>query len=212
MWIKADTDYRLYLIADYGIAQDSLPERVSQALAGGVTAVQLRAKELSTRKFYTLGEKLLVITRDHRVPLIINDRLDVALALGAAGVHLGQDDMPPDKARAVMGARFIIGVSARTYAEALSAEQQGADYIGVGAVFPTATKDDASFTPLTTVADIARQLSIPVLAIGGINAGNANAVLDHGVCGLCVAGAILNAPSPNLAAAELRALVHHRRR
>ncbi|MBT9134680.1 MAG: Thiamine-phosphate synthase [Firmicutes bacterium] len=154
---------------------------------------------------------MLALTTSCHVPLIINDRVDIAQALGAAGVHLGPDDLPADMARKILGQHCIVGVSARTRAEARLAAQQGADYVGVGAVFPTATKADATLTRLTVLAEIVGDLSIPVLAIGGIDASNAATILDHGADGLCVASAILKAASPRLAAAEIRNLVFSRR-
>ncbi|MBT9177138.1 MAG: Thiamine-phosphate synthase [Firmicutes bacterium] len=211
MWNKAATDYSLYLIADYGIAGVELLQLVQEALAGGVSIVQLRAKELNAREFCALGKEMLALTTSCHVPLIINDRVDIAQALGAAGVHLGQDDLPADMARKILGQHCIVGVSARTRAEARLAAQQGADYVGVGAVFPTATKADATHTGLTVLAKIVGDLSIPVLAIGGIDASNAATILDHGADGLCVASAILKAASPRLAAAEIRNLVLNRR-
>ncbi|MBT9154775.1 MAG: Thiamine-phosphate synthase [Firmicutes bacterium] len=211
MWNKAATDYSLYLIADYGIAGVELLQLVQEALAGGVSIVQLRAKALNAREFCALGKEMLALTTSCHVPLIINDRVDIAQALGAAGVHLGPDDLPADMARKILGQHCIVGVSARTRAEARLAVQQGADYVGVGAVFPTATKADATHIGLTVLAGIVGDLSIPVLAIGGIDASNAATILDHGADGLCVASAILKAASPRLAAAEIRNLVFSRR-
>ena len=211
MWNKAATDYSLYLIADRTLAPLDLPGRVEQALRGGVTVVQLRAKELNTREFCALGKAVLALTDSFHVPLVINDRVDVALAVGAAGVHLGQEDLSADMARNILGPHTIVGVSARTREEAQLAERQGADYVGVGAMFPTATKADASCTELSVLREIAAAISIPVLAIGGINANNAVRVLEGGAHGLCVASAILTADSPRLAAKELRALIIDRR-
>lgn len=211
MWDKAATDYSLYLIADYGIAGVELLKLVQEALVGGVSIVQLRAKELNAREFYALGKEMLALTTSCHVPLIINDRVDIAQALSAAGVHLGQDDLPADMAREILGQHCIVGVSARTQAEARLAVQQGADYVGVGAVFPTATKADATHTGFTVLAEIVGDLSIPVLAIGGIDASNASTILELGADGLCVASAILKAASPCLAAAEIRKLGLNRR-
>lgn len=204
MWNKERLDYSLYLIADHGITAGDFFDRVEQALLGGVSVVQLRAKELSARALFALGERVIALTNAHSAPLIINDRLDITLALGAAGVHLGQTDLPAGRARDVMGKDYIIGVSVGTRAEAQVAAEQGADYVGVGAIFPTATKTDAKLTPLAELADIARSIRLPVVAIGGITAGNAGEVLGCGVSGLCVAAGIMCVESPRVAAAELR--------
>jgi len=211
MWDKIAIDYSLYLIADRGLAPRDLRDRVEQALHGGVTVVQLRAKELNAREFCALGKAMLALTDAFRVPLVINDRLDIALAVGAAGVHLGQEDLSADTARKILGPQAIVGVSARTRREAQLAEGQGANYVGVGAIFPTATKADASCTELAVLREIAAAISIPVLAIGGISADNAWRVLESGAHGLCVASAILKADSPHLAARELRAVIDDRR-
>ncbi len=204
MWSKAKADCSLYLVADRSLVAEGFLDRVEQALIGGVSVVQLRAKELSGHEFYALGEAMLALTARFAVPLLINDRLDIALALGAAGVHLGQQDLPAARARHILSGERIVGVSARTLAEAQAAAAQGADYIGAGAVFPTTTKSDAEYIPLSILSDMARRVSIPVLAIGGITAANAALVRESGASGLCVASGIMCAASPRQAAAELR--------
>lgn len=203
MRAKKQLDYSVYLIADRGITAGDFLDRVEQALLGGVSLVQLRAKELSAREFFALGEQVLALTKSHAVPMIVNDRLDIALALGADGVHLGQQDLPAGRVRAIVGKDCILGVSVRTRIEAQQATEQGADYVGVGAIFPTSTKSDATLTPLTELAAIAGSTGLPVVAIGGITADNAMQVLQQGASGVCVASGILCAASPREAARVL---------
>lgn len=200
---------RLYLVTDRRLARGRGDEEVvTAALAGGVTAVQLRGKEMSTRELVAVGERLREITRRAGALFLVNDRLDVALAVEADGVHLGQDDLPLDRARRLAGRRFIIGISAENPREAQEAEAGGADYIGAGTVFPTGTKPDAGRPiGLDGLAAIVAAVKIPVVAIGGINAANAAAVLKTGATGIAVVSAIVAAADITAAAAELRHLL-----
>ncbi|MCL4426155.1 MAG: thiamine phosphate synthase [Firmicutes bacterium] len=200
---------RLYLVTDRRLSQGRGEEEVvTAALAGGVTAVQLRGKEMTTRQLVAVGERLREITRRVGALFLVNDRLDVALAVEADGVHLGQDDLPLDRVRRLAGRRFLIGISAENPREAQEAEAGGADYIGAGAVFPTGTKADAGHPiGLEGLAAIVASVKIPVVAIGGINAANAATVLKTGAAGIAVVSAIVAAPDVTAAAAELRHLL-----
>jgi thiamine-phosphate pyrophosphorylase len=200
-------NYELYAITDRRLAGGrSSAEVMEKAILGGVTLVQLREKEAGGRKMVEEAQALLQVTRRYGIPLIINDRLDVALAVGAEGVHLGQEDIPCRLARQILGPEKIIGVSASTVEEAVQAERDGADYLGVGAVFPTGTKADAGEAiGLDALAAIKARVKIPVVAIGGINAANAAQVAATGVDGLAVVSAIVAAADPEEAARRLLA-------
>jgi len=200
-------DCTLYLVTDAGLlAGRDFMSGVGEALAGGVTMVQLREKNLCGRSFYELAMAIRGLTRAYEAPLIINDRLDMALAVDADGVHLGQDDLPAKVARGLLGEGKLLGISAATLKEALLAEEQGADYVGVGAMFATTTKDDVRRVSLPQLLAIKQALAIPVVAIGGITAENARQVSATGVDGLCVAKAILGAKDIRAAAVEFRQL------
>ncbi len=189
----------------YGL---SALEIVAQALAGGVSIVQWREKKLPIREALAIAGEMRALCRAHDVPFIVNDRIDLALLLEADGVHLGQDDVPLLEARRVLGADRIIGISTGTFAEAEQAERDGADYIGVGAVYATATKDDAGEPIGTTlIAQIDRQLRVPQVGIGGINLNNAEPVLQAGAEGIAVVSAISEAADVKLAAHNLKQLV-----
>jgi len=168
---KAAIDYTLYLVTDRELFPGiKLAEAVEQAILGGVTMVQLREKNVSSRDFYTVAMEIKEITDRYNVPLIINDRLDIALAIDAAGLHVGQDDLPARVARrALAGTGKILGVSAATVAEALQAQVDGADYIGAGSVFTTGTKKDVRPIDRDELIRIRQAVNIPVVAIGGIN-------------------------------------------
>ncbi len=196
---------RLYVITDRRMAgQRSDEEIVRAALEGGATCIQLRAKELSTRQQVALGRLLRDLCHRWGRLFIVNDRLDVALAVQADGVHLGADDMPVAIARQMLGPDAVIGASAEDVAQARRAEQEGASYLGVGPVFPTATKPDAG-PPigLDRLAEIARAVNIPVVAIGGINRDNAPQVLKAGASGVAVISAVVAAPDPRAATQQL---------
>lgn len=199
-------DYSIYLVAQTNVCT---PERllkvVEDALRGGVTLVQLREKNAETGAFVATAQALSGLLKRYNTPLIINDRIDVALACDAAGVHLGQNDMPLGLARKILGFNKIIGISASNVQEAITAEQGGADYIGAGAVYATPTKTDAG-TPLglTGLKAITRAVKIPVVAIGGINVNNAALVRQQGASGVAVVSAVMAAVNPNAAALELK--------
>ncbi|WP_040411885.1 thiamine phosphate synthase [Desulfosporosinus sp. OT] len=201
-------DYSLYLVTDRSMLHErDLGQSIELAIQGGVTLVQLREKSVSTREFLQLAIRVKEITSHHRIPLIINDRLDIALAVDADGLHVGQDDLPLPKARELLGPRKIIGVSASTLAEALLAQQQGADYLGVGAIFSTSTKTDASEVSLEQLEIIKKSVTIPVVAIGGINEMNIKQVLATGIDGVSVVSAILAKTDILTAAKKLQELI-----
>ena len=199
-------DYSLYLVTDRALSLGrSTVEVVRAAIRGGVSCVQLREKGCSTREFMDEARLLKALLAGTGVPLFINDRLDVALAVGADGVHLGQNDMHIADARRLVGNRMIIGISAESVADAIRAEAEGADYIGASPVFTTPTKTDtAPPLGLDGLRAIRRAVQLPLVAIGGINADNAAQVLRAGADGLAVVSAIVSAPCPRTAAAGLR--------
>ncbi|MGB9812101.1 MAG: thiamine phosphate synthase [Thermovenabulum sp.] len=185
-------DYSLYLITDRTYLKDrSLFDAVEEAIKAGVTVVQLREKNISDREFYEMGLKLREVTKKYGVPLIINDRVDIAIAVDADGVHLGQEELPAKVVREVIGYKKIIGVSASSLKEAEEAYKCGADYIGVGAIFPTPSKKDAKYVGLQTLKEITEKIPIPVLAIGGITKENIQEVLKYNIKGVCCISAIL---------------------
>ena len=199
-------DYSLYLVTDRALSLGrSTVEVVRAAIRGGVSCVQLREKGCSTREFMDEARLLKALLAGTGVPLFINDRLDVALAVGADGVHLGQNDLAIADARRLVGNRMIIGISAESVADAIRAEAEGADYIGASPVFTTSTKTDtAPPLGLDGLRAIRRAVQLPLVAIGGINADNAAQVLRAGADGLAVVSAIVSAPCPRTAAAGLR--------
>ena len=199
-------DYSLYLVTDRALSLGrSTVEVVRAAIRGGVSCVQLREKGCSTREFMDEARLLKALLAGTGVPLFINDRLDVALAVGADGVHLGQNDLPIADARRLVGNRMIIGISAESVADAVRAEAEGADYIGASPVFTTPTKTDtAPPLGLDGLRAIRRAVRLPLVAIGGIDANNAAQVLRAGADGLAVVSAIVSAPCPRTAAAGLR--------
>jgi len=200
-------DPRLYLVTTrYGFGAEELLRRVEAAVQGGVTMVQLREKESEAGEFYQLGLQLRELTRKLKVTFWVNDRVDIALAVQADGIHVGQSDLPARAVRNIIPRSMLLGVSAKTPEDALRAEQEGADCIGSGAVFPTTTK----ITPelgTEKLAAIKAAVHIPVVAIGGICAENAHLPLGCGVDGIAVVSAIMNAPDPFGAACQLRQLV-----
>ena len=199
-------DYTLYLVTDRGLmTAPTLAEAVEQAILGGCTMIQLREKECSSLDFYRRAVEVKAVTDRYQIPLIINDRVDVALAVGAAGVHLGQRDFPAAAARRVLGPGMGLGVSAASAGEAAGARADGADYVGVGAVFPTGTKADADQVTLAELKRIRQRVDIPIVAIGGVTRGNVGLLGRCGVDGLAVVSAVLAQPDIRRAAAELRA-------
>ena len=198
-------DSSLYFITDStNYKEDEFLFRVEQALMGGVTLLQLREKEKTTREYIELGEKVHVLAKKYNVPLIIDDRVDVAMAIDAEGVHLGASDMPVYMARKLMGENKIIGATAKTVPWAQDVYNQGADYLGVGAIYPTTTKVKTVLTSKETLDAICRAVPIPVNAIGGLNKDNINVLNNIPVAGICVVSAIMKADNPMLAATELK--------
>jgi thiamine-phosphate pyrophosphorylase len=206
--IKDVIDYSLYLVTDRELlGGKDLVTTVEQAILGGVTMVQIREKNLSTLNFFQCALLLKAITEKYNVPFIVNDRLDIALAVEADGLHIGQDDMPLSAARKLLGPDKIIGVSVSTVEQALLAQAGSADYVGVGAVFPTATKTNANSVSLQSLEDIKRKITIPVVAIGGINENNISNVMATGIAGAAVVSAIVATPDPYASATKLRQLM-----
>ena len=200
------SDLRLYAVTDrralpVGV---TLAQAVEAALVGGVTCLQLREKEASAGGILTLASTLLPLCRARRVPLLINDRVDIALAAGADGVHLGQDDLPLPEARTLLGPDRILGATAHTVDEALRAQAEGADYLGVGAMFPTGTKTDTVPTSADTLKAICAAVSIPVVAIGGVTAQNLPTLAGTGIAGAAVVSAIFSQGDLTVAARTLR--------
>lgn len=193
--MKAQPDYSIYLVTDDGCLQGrALIDCVREALEGGVTLVQYRAKTASSAEMYNEALQLKALCDSFNVPLIINDRLDIAMAVGAAGVHLGQDDLPCAAARKLLGEDYIIGVSAHNPAEAKAALQSGADYLGCGAVFGTATKADVKKLGTEGLAAICREKGLPVVGIGGVTADNYREVRAAGADGAAIVSGILAQP------------------
>lgn len=193
--MKAQPDYSIYLVTDDGCLQGRvLIDCVREALEGGVTLVQYRAKTASSAEMYAKALQLKALCDSFNVPLIINDRLDIAMAVGAAGVHLGQDDLPCAAARKLLGEDYIIGVSAHNPAEAKAALQSGADYLGCGAVFGTATKADVKKLGTDGLAAISREKGLPVVGIGGVTADNYREVRAAGADGAAIVSGILAQP------------------
>ena len=193
--MKAQPDYSIYLITDDGCLQGrALLDCVREALEGGVTLVQYRAKTASSAEMYNEALQLKAMCDSFKVPLIINDRLDIAMAVGAAGVHLGQDDLPCAAARRILGEDYIIGVSAHNPAEAAEALERGADYLGCGAVFGTATKADVKKLGTEGLTTICREKGLPVVGIGGVTADNYREVRAAGADGAAIVSGILAQP------------------
>jgi thiamine-phosphate pyrophosphorylase len=199
-------DYSLYLVTDRGLSRGRTTlEVVRAAVAGGVTCVQLREKRCSTREFIEEALSVKAFLQSTRVPLLINDRVDVALAAGADGVHLGQSDMPLALARSLVGRSMVIGISAESIQDAIEAQAGGADYLGVSPIFATPTKTDtAAPLGLAGLQSIRRAVKIPLVAIGGLNAGNAAEVIRVGADGVAVVSAIVGAEDPAQAAREIK--------
>ncbi|WP_305514789.1 MULTISPECIES: thiamine phosphate synthase [unclassified Methanobrevibacter] len=193
----------LYLVTDENDDEEKFLKTIEDAINGGVSVVQIREKTKDTLDFYNLALKVKEITAKYNVPLIINDRVDVALAIDADGVHIGQSDMPCDVTRKLVGPNKIVGVSAATIDEAKKAEKDGANYIGTGAVFPTATKDDAPKITKKDLKEIVESINIPVVAIGGITLDNASELTNTGIKGLSVVSAIMSSDNPRESAEKL---------
>ncbi len=197
-------DFKVYLVTDRRwLGERNLASAVDEAIQGGVTVVQLREKNVSSRKFLEIACEIKKITSRHNIPLIINDRIDIAFACDADGIHLGASDLPISVARAILGKNKIVGASAATREEALSLEAQGADYLGIGAIFPTSTKIDADKVSLNDLAEIKSIVRIPIVAIGGIDLGNIDSVMKTGIDGVAIVSAIMAQPDLTEAARNI---------
>ncbi len=185
---------RLYLVTNrYQDSVESFLEKVETACRSGVTIVQLREKNLTTNQYYQLAKQVKEITDAYQVPLIIDDRLDVCLAVDAAGLHIGDDELPVSVARQVLGPDKILGVTAKTVKRALEAEEGGADYLGTGAIFPTTTKENAPITLISTLKTICQRVAIPVVAIGGLTSENIDQLIGTGIAGVAVVRDLMQA-------------------
>lgn len=190
--LRSKVDYKLYLVTDRDVlGERDLIQSVEAAIKGGTTIVQLREKNCSSKDFYELALKVKEVTLKYNIPLIINDRLDIALAIEADGLHIGQEDLPLTVARKIVGKDMIIGVSATTLEEALLAQKQGADYVGIGSVYPTNTKLDAKPVSLEELHVIREAISIPIVGIGGINEDNVIDLMKTKIDGVAIVSAIL---------------------
>lgn len=202
--MKPDIDYTLYLCTDRQLmTTETLEESVELAIKGGVSVVQLREKDCSSREFYQLAKAVKTITDAYEIPLIINDRVDIAMAVGADGVHLGQQDIPVRVARDLLGADKIVGATANTAALAEKAWRSGADYLGVGDVFGTTTKVDTRHITLEELKAIRAAVQIPIVAIGGVNEENISLLRDTGVDGAAVISAVVGQKDITAAAEKL---------
>ena len=185
---------RLYLVTNrYQDSLESFLEKVETACRAGVTLVQLREKTLTTNQYYQLAKEVKEITDAYNIPLIIDDRLDVCLAVDAAGLHIGDDELPVSVARQVLGPEKIVGVTAKTVKRALEAEEGGADYLGTGAIFPTTTKENAPITLISTLKTICQRVAIPVVAIGGLTSENIDQLVGTGIAGVAVVRDLMQA-------------------
>ena len=185
---------KLYLVTNrYQDSLESFLEKVETACRSGVTIIQLREKNLTTNQYYKLAKQVKEITDAYQVPLIIDDRLDVCLAVDAAGLHIGDDELPVSVARKVLGPEKILGVTAKTVKRALEAEEAGADYLGTGAIFPTTTKENAPITLISTLKTICQTVAIPVVAIGGLTSENIDQLIGTGIAGVAVVRDLMQA-------------------
>lgn len=207
-------DYRLYLVTDRNcLQQQTLEEAVEQAILGGVTLVQLREKAIASKEFYERALRIKAICHHYNVPLLINDRVDIALAVEADGVHIGQSDLPCGVVRQILGKDKIIGVSARTAQQAIQAQADGADYLGVGAMFATSTKQDAQTVTIASLTQIRQAVTLPIVAIGGINhttlaiLQQALQAADTSIDGVAVVSAILGQKDVKLASQQLKEMI-----
>ena len=207
-------DYRLYLVTDRNcLQQQTLEQAVEQAILGGVTLVQLREKAIASKEFYERALRMKAICHHYNVPLLINDRVDIALAVEADGVHIGQSDLPCGVVRQILGKDKIIGVSARTAQQAIQAQADGADYLGVGAMFATSTKQDAQTVTIASLTQIRQAVTLPIVAIGGINHTTLPALqqalqaADTSIDGVAVVSAILGQKDVKLASQQLKEMI-----
>lgn len=193
-------NYNLYFVTDESVPLDKLLFIVEEAVKGGVSVVQLREKQSSGKSFFEKARYLKQLLQKYNVPLIINDRVDIALAVEADGVHIGQSDLPLKSVRKIVPSNMIVGVSVSTVEQAIEAERNGANYIGVGAVFPTNTKEDAKVLPEGMLEQIIQNIKIPAVAIGGIKIDNLSKIAVTGVDGIAVVSGIMKAKNPKDAA------------
>lgn len=207
-------DYQLYLVTDRNcLQQQTLEQAVEQAILGGVTLVQLREKAIASKEFYERALRIKAICHHYNVPLLINDRVDIALAVEADGVHIGQSDLPCGVVRQILGKDKIIGVSARTAQQAIQAQADGADYLGVGAMFATSTKQDAQTVTIASLTQIRQAVTLPIVAIGGINHTTLPALqqalqaADTSIDGVAVVSAILGQKDVKLASEQLKEII-----
>jgi thiamine-phosphate pyrophosphorylase len=201
---KNEIDYTLYLCTDRDLmSTDTLEEAVEQAIKGGCTLVQLREKNSSSLEFYETAKKIRKITRKYNIPLIINDRVDIALAVDADGVHVGQSDLPVKVVRRIIGQDKIVGVSAAKLSEARQAAEDGADYLGVGAMYPTDTKADARPVTMEELKEIRSAVNLPIVVIGGINQKTLHNFKGTGIDGLAVVSAVIAAENIEKAAHDM---------
>ena len=205
--MRPSVDYSLYFCTDRGLMSSAtIEENVEAALTGGATVVQLREKHCSSREFYELAVRVRAIARRFGAPLIVNDRVDIALAAGADGVHVGQSDLPCAAVRRLVGEGMLVGVSAGSAAEALAAAGEGADYLGVGAMYATGTKEDAGLVTMEELKNIRRAVELPIVVIGGINKATLGNFKGMGIEGIAVVSAIAAQKDPAAAARELLTL------
>lgn len=201
-------DCTLYLVTDRDVLKGrDLKRAVEDAILGGTTLVQLREKNVSSKEFYEIAKDIKSITDKYNIPLIINDRLDIALAVEAEGVHIGQKDLPASLVRKIIGEDKILGVSANTIEDAFKAQKDGADYLGVGAIFPTKSKKDAENTSIETLKKIKDAVSIPIVAIGGVNENNIQKLKETNIDGIAVISAILGKEDIKKACEKLKYLL-----
>lgn len=201
---KNEIDYTLYLCTDRGLmTSDTIEDAVEQAILGGTGVIQLREKDIDARDFYKMAVSLKEITSKYHVPLIINDRVDVALACDADGVHIGQRDIPAKLVREMIGPDKLLGVSAATVEEAVQAVEDGADYLGIGAMYATGTKEDAEIVTIDELKRIREAVNVPIVVIGGINLKTLDNFKGYGIDGLAVVSAVMAAADVQAAAREL---------
>lgn len=205
--MKPKIDYSIYLVTDSELmSTETIEQAVEQAVKGGCTLVQLREKKLPSLDFYHSALKVKAITDHYNIPLIINDRVDIALAVDAAGIHIGQSDLPAKIMRNILGNNKILGVSASNLTEAFQAKKDGADYLGVGAMFATGTKNDAKLVSIESLKEIKRGTNLPIVAIGGINKDTIPLFADTGIDGIAVVSAIISEKDIVTAASTLKGI------
>jgi thiamine-phosphate pyrophosphorylase len=210
--MKPEIDYSLYLVTDRTLmSTPTLEEAVENALKGGCTLVQLREKTASSRELFTTAQNLRTLTHSYNIPLIINDRVDIALAAQADGVHIGQQDLPASTVRSLLGPDKILGVSVHTVEEAIAARDAQADYVSVGAMFPTSTKSEATPVPAAELERIRCHIALPLVVIGGITPQSIPRLLEYGVDGIVIVSAIIAQPDIEHAARTIKRIIRQRK-